>query len=201
MYAHIFNFVANTSFISSQSASTSFMELPPEILPIPSLDDTFCNSDTPSPSMLASNNDYRHSDYQSESQLLPEIYSSPNNYSSAAPSPYENDSGLAPPSHTALLSPTSHLGHSMPRDHSLSKDREVRPTRAARANKKKRKCTKHRANFPWEKKWEMRNMHESNPHMTQEDLAEKYGVERSTISIALKDMKTLLENGCRVGEK
>ena len=44
-------------------------------------------------------------------------------------------------------------------------------------------------------------MRESNPHMTQEDLAEKYGVERSTISIALKDMKTLLENGCRVGEK
>lgn len=66
---------------------------------------------------------------------------------------------------------------------------------------KKSKHSKPRADFTWEKKWEMWDMHKANPMMNQEDLAKEFGVERSTISVALKKIRKALEEGGAVGDE
>ena len=191
-------------------------------------DTTFSDSDAPSP-MSLTDNDYKHSSYQPpKSELRSETYSLPSNYSSpAATSLFGNDNILASQGHTTLLPPdsiSSLSGDRMEREdnsvgptrgvHTRKKERQLERQgqhhteaisfdvlRAPSINRKGRKYTKPRGHFPWSKKWEMWEMRISNPIMTQEDLAEKFGVERSTISVASKRIEEFLAQGGTVGDE
>ena len=194
-------------------------------------DTNFYDSDAPSPMSLTDNDYKNSSYQPPKSELRSEIYSLPNNYSSpAATSPFENDNILASFGHTALLSldPMMRRDHSLSGDRLERADNSVGPTRGVHTRKKERqlerqgqhtqaisfdvlctpsinrkgrKYTKPRGHFPWPKKWEMWEMRISNPIMTQEDLAEKFDVERSTISVALKSINEFLAQGGTVGDE